>query len=473
MRRGRYGRPAEQAGCYWLSVMENTKNSLSLAFGGVYRGKRVLVTGHTGFKGSWLCEWLLSLGAEVTGLALPPPTEPALFEQLGLAARLRHIEGDIRDAALVRRVVDEARPDFVFHLAAQPLVRLSYEQPVETYATNIMGTVNVLDALRHYQNGLKGAKVEGLGQVEGLKGGSNFAPLQPASTSVQPFNPSTPQPHHARVIAAVMVTTDKCYENKEWVHSYREEDPMGGYDPYSSSKGAAELVIAAYRRSYFSPSTVQPFNDSTPQVRLASARAGNVIGGGDWALDRIVPDCVRALQRGEAIPVRNKVATRPWQHVLEPLSGYLWLAASLAQAAVEVKSVSSRAADFPESDFNLNSKLERLKALCSAFNFGPALSSNRTVKDLVEELLKHWPGHWEDRSDPHAVHEAKLLNLATDKAHHFLGWQPVWDFPQTLAETAVWYRSAISGATDMRAHTLAQIGKYVHAAMALQLSWTK
>lgn len=386
--------------------MENTKNSISLVFGGIYRGKRVLVTGHTGFKGSWLCEWLLALGADVTGLALPPPSEPSLFAQLGLAGRLRHIEGDIRDAALVRRVVDEAKPEFVFHLAAQPLVRLSYDQPVETYATNVMGTAHALDAVR-------------------LAG---------------------------RSCAVVAVTTDKCYENKEWVHSYREEDPMGGYDPYSSSKGAAELVIAAYRRSFFSEE--QRAKGRAPDVRLASARAGNVIGGGDWALDRIVPDCVRALQRGEVIPVRNKVATRPWQHVLEPLSGYLWLGAALADPQVS-------GLRFQVSDY------------ASAFNFGPALSSNRTVKELVEEFLRHWPGRWEDRSDPLAVHEAKLLNLATDKAHHFLGWQPVWDFPQTLSETAGWYRAATSGATDMRALSRAQIEGYVRAATALKLSWTK
>ncbi|MEO0054349.1 MAG: hypothetical protein RLZZ50_296, partial [Verrucomicrobiota bacterium] len=225
-----------------------------MAFSDTYRGKRVFITGHTGFKGAWLAEWLLQLGAEVTGYALPPPTEPSLFAQLGLASRLRHIEGDVRDLPALRAAIDSAKPDFVFHLAAQPLVRLSYEQPVETYATNVMGTVHVLEALR-------------------LAG-----------------RPST----------LVVVTTDKCYENREWLHGYREEDPMGGFDPYSSSKGAAELVVSAYRRSFFSgPDSL---------VRVASARAGNVIGGGDWALDRIVPDCIRALARGESIPVRNKIA---------------------------------------------------------------------------------------------------------------------------------------------------------------------
>ena len=376
--------------------MSNNTAGIACSFGDIYRGKRVLVTGHTGFKGSWLSEWLLSLGAEVTGFALAPATSPALFEQLGLCARLRHTLGDVRDLAAVRSVVEEFKPDFVFHLAAQPLVRLSYDQPVATYATNVMGTVNVLEAVRQA----------------------------------------------GRPCVVVAITTDKCYENKEWVHSYREEDPMGGYDPYSSSKGAAELVISAYRRSYFSAP------DSL--VRVASARAGNVIGGGDWALDRIVPDCIRALQKGEAIPVRNKIATRPWQHVLEPLSGYLWLGACLANPQLSL--------------FN--------SQLASGFNFGPALSSNRTVADLVQEILKHWPGRWDDKSDPKAVHEAKLLNLATDKAYHFLNWSPVWSFSETIAQTANWYLRADSAATSIRPLTAGQIQAYAQAAQALGLRWT-
>lgn len=368
---------------------------VSMSFADTFRGKRVLVTGHTGFKGSWLCEWLLGLGARVTGYALPPATGPSLFDQLGLAGRLDHVEGDVRDLAAVRRVVETTAPDFVFHLAAQPLVRLSYDQPVETYATNVMGTVHLLEALRHLR----------------------------------------------KACAVVVVTTDKCYENREWVHSYREEDPMGGYDPYSSSKGAAELVVSAYRRSFFVAA------DSP--IRVASARAGNVIGGGDWALDRIVPDCVRSLQRGDVIPVRNKVATRPWQHVLEPLSGYLWLGACLSSP--------------PLSAFS--------SQLVSAFNFGPALSSNCTVKQLVEEFLKHWPGTWEDKSDPQAVHEAKLLNLATDKAHHFLGWDPVWDFPQAIAATARWYREVVASPRAVVALTQEQIAGYTRTARSRDLRW--
>jgi len=381
--------------------MTDTKTNISHAFSGIYRGKRVLVTGHTGFKGSWLCEWLLALGAEVTGLALPPPTTPALFDQLGLSTRMEDRRGDIRDLAVVRATIEAVRPDFIFHLAAQPLVRLSYDQPVETYATNVMGTVHVIEAVR-------------------LAG---------------------------RPCVVVAVTTDKCYENKEWVHSYREEDPMGGYDPYSSSKGAAELVIAAYRRSYFSEELRA--KGKAPDVRVASVRAGNVIGGGDWALDRIVPDCIRALQKGEIIPVRNKVATRPWQHVLEPLSGYLWLGSCLAK---------------PQPS-TLNAQLT------SAFNFGPALSSNRTVKELVEELLKHWPGRWEDRSDPHAVHEAKLLNLATDKAHHFLGWSPAWTFAETIRHTVEWYKKAEASNVDIHPFTLTQINTYAKAARNAGLAW--
>jgi CDP-glucose 4,6-dehydratase len=365
------------------------------AFGDIYRGKRVLLTGHTGFKGSWLAEWLLDLGAEVTGLALPPDTTPALFDELGLATRLRHCCGDIRQLSIVMEAVDSCRPDFVFHLAAQPLVRLSYEKPVETYATNVLGTVHVLEAVRLVQ----------------------------------------------RPCTVVAVTTDKCYENKEWAHSYREEDPMGGYDPYSSSKGAAELVISAYRRSYFSsPHSV---------VRLASARAGNVIGGGDWALDRIVPDCIRSLQRGQTIPVRNKVATRPWQHVLEPLSGYLQLGAALHQATAAVAQ----------------------QVLCGGFNFGPSLTSNRTVADLVEEVLKHSPGRWDDQSDPLAVHEAILLNLATDKAFHFLKWQPVWDFHRTIKHTISWYRSYAADPSAAAALTSLQISDYTADAKRQGVSW--
>jgi CDP-glucose 4,6-dehydratase len=368
-------------------------------FGGAFAGKSVWLSGHTGFKGSWLATWLLQLGARVHGFALEPPTTPSLFDQLGLASELTHEIGDVRDAAALARSVNAAAPDFVFHLAAQPLVRLSYERPIETYDVNVMGTIHVLDALRAMR----------------------------------------------RPCAAVFVTTDKCYHNREWLYAYREEDPLGGHDPYSSSKAAAEIAIAAYRSSFF----------GAHPVKIASARAGNVIGGGDWALDRIVPDAIRALQRQQAIPVRNPRSTRPWQHVLEPLTGYLSLGARLAQDDDEAKTAQ----------------------LSSAFNFGPALTSNRTVLELVQELLKHWPGEWTDRSDPRAVHEAKLLNLATDKAFHLLGWSPVWDFEQSIAETAAWYRRASDlGAraqSQLLALTQQQIGRYESLAAERGLPWTR
>jgi CDP-glucose 4,6-dehydratase len=366
-------------------------------FANSYQDRSVLVTGHTGFKGSWLCEWLLSLGARVTGLGLDPEGEQPFFDSLGLPERLdTDLRQDIRDLPSLVSAIATLRPDFIFHLAAQPLVRLSYDIPVETFATNVMGTAHVLEAVR-------------------LSG-------------------------HACTV--VVITTDKCYENREWLHSYREEDAMGGYDPYSASKGCAELVVSAYRRSFFS------HPDSS--VKLASARAGNVIGGGDWANDRIVPDCIRALRSGQSIPVRNKTATRPWQHVLEPLSGYLWLGATLAAAT-------------PESSIPLSS-------LASGFNFGPSLTSNRTVAELVQEMLKHFPaGTWEDRSDPKALHEASKLNLAIDKAFHLLQWQPVWDFSRTLAETATWYAAA--PCADISQITADQIQSYTHAAREAGLAW--
>ena len=358
-------------------------------FDGVFRGRRVLVTGHTGFKGAWLCEWLLDLGAEICGIALPPNTEPSLFEQLGLESRVQHHIQDIRDPAGVSGIFRDFRPDFVFHLAAQPLVRLSYEQPVETWETNVLGTIHVLEALRLLDH----------------------------------------------PCAAVFITTDKCYENREWLYAYREADPLGGHDPYSSSKAGAEIAVAAWRRSFF-PSGA---------VKIATARAGNVIGGGDWALDRIVPDAMRALARGEKIPVRNKTSTRPWQHVLEPLGGYLWLAALLAG---------------PEP-----------AALCEAFNFGPRLESNRTVADLVTEILKHCPGQWVDRSVPNAPHEAGLLNLSIEKAFHLLGWHPVWDFEETIARTADWYARAGQGKDTPLALTRSQIATYTDAAQVAGLRW--
>lgn len=363
-------------------------------FHSVFSGRKVWISGHTGFKGSWLSQWLLDLGAEVHGYALEPPTKPSLFEQIGLAARIHHQIGDVRDGGAVAASIRTVQPDFVFHLAAQALVRASYDDPVGTYATNVMGTINVMEALR---------KLE-------------------------------------KPCAAVMITTDKCYENREWLHSYREEDPLGGYDPYSSSKAAAEIAIASWRRSFF----------AGHPVRIASVRAGNVVGGGDWAADRIVPDCIRALAASQPIGVRNKVATRPFQYVLEPVSAYLWLAAVLFKPSLRT---------YDPALFD------------SAFNIGPGLDSNRTVAGLVDEVLKHWPGTWVDQSDPGAVHEAKLLNLAIDKAHHLLGWKPVLSFEETMNETVAWYRGWHTRA-DLKEWSDWQIASYASEAMRRGLIWT-
>ena len=365
------------------------------AFASAFRGKHVFVSGHTGFKGAWLCEWLLQLGAEVTGYSLPPLTEPALFDQLGLAGRLRHLVGDIRDARVFSGAIRDTRPDFFFHLAAQALVRESYAHPTETFETNTLGTVYALDALRSLKH----------------------------------------------PCAAVFVTTDKCYHNREWLYGYREEDPLGGRDPYSASKAAAEIIIHSYRKSFF---------EQHP-VKIASARAGNVIGGGDWAVDRIVPDCIRALQQKQRIPIRNPQATRPWQHVLEPLSGYLWLATLLAKPKL---------AQCP------------LENLTAPFNFGPGLEANRTVAELAAEILKHWPGKTEDRHNPKAAHEAGLLQLSTDKAHALLRWSPVWKFAENVEHTVNWYRQTQrKSAAAAQQLTAAQIAQYVARAKQLALPW--
>jgi CDP-glucose 4,6-dehydratase len=334
-------------------------------FSNVYKNRRVFVTGHTGFKGSWLCQWLLKLGAEVHGYALDPQEHETLYDSLDLSNQIASdSRGEIRDLANLRTAIERAQPEIILHLAAQPLVRLSFDIPVDTFQINVLGTVNLLESIRTLD--------------------------LPCS--------------------CVIVTTDKCYENREWLHSYREEDAMGGYDPYSASKGCAELVTSAYRRSYF---------QDVSKHRIASARAGNVIGGGDWAKDRIVPDIFRAIFAGKPVPVRNKHATRPWQHVLEPLSGYLWLAACLHERKLS---------SFPT------------ESLTSGFNFGPSLSSNRTVAQIVEAILEQLDGTWVDQSDPNAPHEASKLNLAIDKALHMLEWMPTWDFAETIRQTVDWYR---------------------------------
>ncbi len=367
-----------------------TETKLSRA----YAGRRVLITGHTGFKGAWLAEWLLGMRAEVTGYALAAPTHPSLFEQLGLADRLRHVEADVRDAGRVAEVVGDGRPDFIFHLAAQSLVRESYEQPVETFATNVMGTINVLEAARRLE----------------------------------------------RPCVVIVVTTDKCYLNREWLYGYREDDPLGGRDPYSASKAAAEIATAAWRGSFFGRSP----------VRIASGRAGNVVGGGDWAKDRIIPDSMRSLSAGRPIPVRNRLATRPWQHVLEPLAGYLWLAASLAEGESQTSGDAT---------------------LGSGFNFGPDADSNRSVGELVDRVLQHWPGSWVDASDGAAPHEARFLHLCTDKAASLLRWRPVWSFDDTIRETVNWYRDVHTNPAVVGDLTRRQIAAYCSTAYTAGMPW--
>lgn len=341
--------------------------------------RRVLVTGHTGFKGSWLALWLLSLGADVWGYSLPPESGRCLFSELDLVkagahadwGHLYHFLADLRDLEALKRVVAEAQPEVVLHLAAQPLVRRSYRDPLGTWSTNVQGSLHLLEALKTMQ-------------------------------------------HRC---AVVMVTTDKVYANREWDYGYREVDRLGGHDPYSASKAAAELAIDSWRASFCGPGGHQ-----TPHLSIATARAGNVIGGGDWAEDRIVPDAMRALAAGEPIRVRSPQATRPWQHVLEPLGGYLLLAERL----------------FVEGT-----------TYASAFNFGPALEANRTVRELVEAALQHWRGQWQDLSDLEAPHEAGRLHLQIDKAHHQLKWRPRWDFSTTVVRTVAWYRAVHEGATTM------------------------
>ena len=348
---------------------------LDLAF---WQGRRVLLTGHTGFKGAWLLLWLQELGAQVWGYALEPEPEPNLFRQLAASRPPGEVhdwhdhEGDMADLEALKTLVTRCQPQVVLHLAAQPLVRRSYRDPLITWATNVQGTLHLLEALK---------------------------PLK-------------------HTCAVVMVTTDKVYENREWPYGYRENDRLGGHDPYSASKAAAELAIASWRASFCGTAPHQ-----TPHLRIATARAGNVIGGGDWAIDRIVPDVFRALEAKQPIPVRNKHATRPWQHVLEPLSGYLWLADCLYR--------------------NQSPDGGPPQSLCSAFNFGPGLSSNRTVAEVVESILTHTGGTWIDRSDPNAPHEAGRLNLSTDKAFHQLKWSPRWNFETTIEKTATWYQSEL------------------------------
>ncbi len=342
-----------------------------------WQGKRVLMTGHTGFKGSWLSLWLQSMGANLRGVALLPPTEPALFDVARVAGGMEHRIADIRDFAAVKAQMDEFQPEIVIHMAAQPLVRLSYHQPVETYATNVMGTVHVLEAARH------------AGSVK----------------------------------AIVNITTDKCYENREWVWGYREDEPMGGHDPYSNSKGCAELVSSAYRKSFLKDAG----------IAMATARAGNVIGGGDWALDRLLPDILRALQDKQPVLIRSPHAIRPWQHVLEPLSGYLLLAERLYTHG---------------------------QADAEGWNFGPRDEDARPVQWIVEHLCESWGdgASWTLQPGNHP-HEASFLKLDISKARQRLQWAPRWSLDTALKHITDWHQAWLSG-QDMRALCLNQISQY-------------
>jgi CDP-glucose 4,6-dehydratase len=364
-------------------------------FNGFYKGRRVLVTGHTGFKGAWLSFWLKKLGANVWGIALPAPTKPSIHEIIADETFKGEITCDIRDAKALARAVKKIKPDVVFHLAAQPIVRLSYAQPLETLNTNAIGTAHLLEAVRSAE---------------------------------------LPCP-------VIVVTSDKCYENREWEFAYRENDPLGGHDVYSMSKAATELVAQAWNRSFFQPN---------PKLGpVVTARAGNVIGGGDYALDRILPDCIRALIKKQPILVRNPFAVRPWQHVLECLSGYLWLAAELDRAGKTSK-------------------------LATPFNFGPEPSARQPVGKLVETVLSTWPGKWIDGSNPKSVHEAKLLTLSIEKAGALLHWTPTWNFEEAVGHSVAWYHQRHAEKNrDMLGYSSAQIDAYVASARRNKSVWAK
>lgn len=351
-------------------------------FSEFYRNKRVLITGHTGFKGAWLATVLQEYGGEVLGLALPPDTPDSLFEVAGLSQSLQHVEGDITEPDVVAKVFRDFQPEVVFHMAAQSLVRRSYDQPVETFQTNVMGSIHILEAIRTCQT----------------------------------------------VRSVIFVTSDKCYKNKEWDYGYREVDELGGKDPYSASKAAAEIVFASWCHSFF---------NQRPSLGISTVRAGNVLGGGDQAVDRIVPDCIRSLIRNEDITIRNPVATRPWQHVLEPIRGYMLLAAR---------------------------QYEEPQTFSGPWNFGPTVTSNRPVADLVDRIISNWGSgravHPEAKGPQN--HEAGLLHINCDKAALRLNWLPRWDFADTIRETVHWYKEVHNGGSPLDV-TKAQIAKYMES----------
>ncbi|MBK5241001.1 CDP-glucose 4,6-dehydratase [Clostridium sp.] len=360
-------------------------------FNNIYKGKKVLVTGHTGFKGSWISIWLKNLGAEVIGYSLDAPTEPSMFEICKLNEKITSIIGDIREEKKLNEVFEKYKPEIVFHLAAQPLVRLSYKSPKETYEINVMGTVNVLEAAKN-------------------------------SSSVK---------------GVVVITTDKCYENKEWVYGYRETDPMGGYDPYSSSKGCAELIVSSYRNSFY----------DERGIGLSSVRAGNVIGGGDWAEDRLIPDFVRSVSEEKSIVIRNPIATRPWQHVLEPLSGYLWLGSEMLKDA---------------------------KKYNSGWNFGPRDTDVLSVEGILKLSIKAWGKGNIELEENAQPHEANLLKLDISKAKAHLKWHPVYDVNKAVDRTIQWYKNYYGNKNEnMYEYTLKQIVEYVEEAKIQNLMWSE
>jgi len=358
------------------------KNNL---FNNIYNSKKVLVTGHTGFKGGWLSLWLKELGAEVIGYSLDPPTQPSFFRAVGLKNKMIHIIGDIRDEKHLLSVFEKYQPEFVFHLAAQSLVRFSYKEPRLTYETNVIGTVSILEAIRKNKG----------------------------------------------VRAAVIITSDKCYENKEWIYGYRENDPVGGYDPYSSSKGCAELVVSAYRRSF-----LNPINQNDRKIAISSARAGNVIGGGDWREDRLIPDCIKSLSENKSIIIRNPDAIRPWQHVLEPLSGYLLLGAKMYEDGAK---------------FN------------GAWNFGPSDSDLITVEEITKKIVSYWgSGKYKNEISIKNPHETKLLKLDCSKARSILSWYPEYNIDEALSKTVGWYKMFYDeiGEDNLFEYTIKQIREY-------------
>ncbi|WPX07796.1 CDP-glucose 4,6-dehydratase [Anaerocellum danielii] len=360
-------------------------------FKGIYKYRNVFITGNTGFKGSWLTIWLNKLNANVVGYALPPYTVPNMFDICKLSIKSECIFGDIRDYESLYKAMKKSKPEIVFHLAAQPLVRLAYREPISTYETNIMGTVNVLEAAR---------------KIDSIK-------------------------------AVIVVTSDKCYENKEWIYGYRENDPLGGFDPYSSSKSCCELIVAAYRNSYYN------------QIgkALATVRAGNVIGGGDWSDERLIPDCIKALSEAKVIKIRKPKAIRPWQYILEPLAGYLWLGANM---------------------------LSDNKSFNSAWNFGPEEGNILTVEEIVNLVIKVWGGGSYEIDNPKDnFYETDLLKLDTSKAKSYLGWKPILDIQKTIYKTIEWYKHYYyNKEIDMYDYSLQQIEEYEKISKENKIPWS-